>query len=278
MKHEVIDLKLDYNKLGLVHDDFKVTCTTYILDSYPEYQGIRKRPLVVICPGGGYGHHSPREGEAIAIKMNNLGYNAVVLRYSLAPNEYPCALLELATVVAMARKNADEWSIDPDKIIVAGFSAGGHLAASLGTMWNRGFITEKLGLKPEDIKPDGMLLSYPVITSGEFAHRGSFEKLLGSQYDEMVDKLSLENLVNEDTPATFMWHTFEDGSVPVENSMFLANALRKANVHFELHIFPYGSHGLGLATEETNTKEGNKIQPECAVWPELFATWLKGLK
>lgn len=278
MLHETFEIKIDYKKLGIEHDSVMPTCTTYILDTYSEYQAVRKRPLIVVCPGGGYGHHSPREGEAIAIKMNNLGFNVVVVRYSLAPNEYPCALYELATVVAMARERADEWNINPDKIIVAGFSAGGHLAASLGTMWNEGFITDALGLAPEQIKPNGMLLSYPVITSGEFAHRGSFEKLLGSQYDKLVDKVSLENCVNKDTPQAFIWHTFEDGSVPVENSMLFAKALREAEIHFELHIFPYGSHGLGLATEETNTKEGNKLQPECAVWPDLFATWLKNLK
>lgn len=278
MLHETFEIKVDYEKLGIKHNDVMPTCTTYILDSYPEYQGIRKRPLIVVCPGGGYGHHSPREGEAIAVKMNNLGFNAVVVRYSLAPNEYPCALYELATVVAMARDKAEEWSIDPDKIIVAGFSAGGHVAASLGTMWNNGFISEALGVEAEKIKPNGMLLSYPVITSGEYAHRGSFEKLLGSQYEELVDKVSLEKCVNKDTPKTFIWHTFEDGSVPVENSLFFAKALRECGIHFELHIFPYGGHGLGLATQETNTKEGNKLQPECAVWPDMFAAWLGNLK
>lgn len=278
MLHETFEIKVDYEKLGIKHDTVMPTCTTYILDSYPEYQGIRKRPLIVVCPGGGYGHHSPREGEAIAIKMNNLGFHAVVVRYSLAPNEYPCALYELASVVKMVRDKADEWSIDPDKIIVAGFSAGGHLAASLGTMWNDGFISEALGIKAEEIKPNGMLLSYPVITSGEFAHRGSFEKLLGSQHEELVDKLSLENCVNADTPKAFIWHTFEDATVPVENSMLLAKALREKGIPFELHIFPCGSHGLGLATQETNTKEGNKFQPECAVWPDMFAAWVANLK
>ncbi len=278
MRHETFEIEIDYERLGLPHCEGKATCTTYLLDSYPEYQGIRKRPLIVICPGGGYNHHSPREGEAIAIKMNNFGFQAVVVRYSLAPNEYPCALYELASVVAMARDKAEEWNVDPDKIIVAGFSAGGHLAASLGNLWKEEFLSKALGVPAEKIKPNGMLLSYPVITSGEFAHRGSFEKLLGTQYDSLVDKLSLEKLVNKDTPQAFIWHTFEDGSVPVENSLLLADALRKNGVHFELHIFPYGGHGLGLATQETNTKEGNKLQPECAVWPDMFATWVRNLK
>lgn len=278
MLHEIIELHLDYKAMGINHDDSVPTVTTYILDQYPEYQNPKKRPVIVICPGGGYGHHSPREGEAIAIRMNSLGYHAVVLRYSLTPNEYPCALLELAHTVAMVREHATDWDLDGNKIIVAGFSAGGHLAASLGMEWNHGMLSEKLGLSPQQIKPNGMLLGYPVITSGEYAHRGSFEKLLGSRYDELVDKVSLEKNVSADTPATFLWHTFEDGSVPVENSLLLANALRAQGIHFELHIFPYGSHGLGLATQETNTKDGTKYQPECAVWPDLFATWLGNLK
>ncbi len=277
MLHTTFEIKVDYDKLGIVHQGAPATCTTYIREEYPEVQGERVRPLVVICPGGGYGHHSPREGEAIAVKMNDLGYNALVVRYSLVPNEYPCALLELASVVALARSKAAEWHIDTEKIIVAGFSAGGHLAASLGTMWNEGFISEALGVSPEAIKPNAMLLGYPVITSGEFAHRGSFEKLLGSQYDALVDSMALENRVNADTPRAFIWHTFEDGSVPVENSLLFANAMRRNNIHFELHIFPYGSHGLGLATQETNTKDGTKFQPECAVWTEMFATWLSNL-
>lgn len=277
MLHETFELQLDYNAMGIVHEGAMPTVTTYILDRYPEYQRPKKRPLVVICPGGGYGHHSPREGEAIAVRMNSLGYQAVVLRYSLAPNEYPCALLELAKTVAMVREHIEDWELDENKIVVAGFSAGGHLAASLGTEWNKGWISKKLGLMPQQIRPNAMLLSYPVITSGEFAHRGSFEKLLGLQYDALVDKVSLENNIDVDTPPAFIWHTFEDGSVPVENSLLLAKAMREQKVHFELHIFPYGGHGLGLATEETNTKEGNKLQPECAVWPELFATWIKNL-
>ncbi len=277
MLHETFEIKVDYDKLGIVHQGAAATCTTYIREEYPDVQGERVRPMVIICPGGGYGHHSPREGEAIAVKMNDLGYNALVVRYSLMPNEYPCALYELASVVALARSKATEWHIDPEKIIVAGFSAGGHLAASLGTMWNEGFISEALGVSAEDIKPNALLLGYPVITSGEFAHRGSFEKLLGSQYDELVESMALENRVNADTPRAFIWHTFEDGSVPVENSLLFANAMRKNNIHFELHIFPYGSHGLGLATQETNTKDGTKFQPECAVWTEMFATWLSNL-
>lgn len=278
MFHHTFTLNMDYKGLGLSHDGVMPTYTTYIPEIYPEYQRLCERPTVIICPGGGYNHHSPREGEAIALKMNSYGFNAVVLRYSLAPNEYPCALYELAKLVSIVKEHTEEWHVKKNAVFAAGFSAGGHLAASLGNMWNSRELSEKLDLSNESMRPDGLLLGYPVITSGQFAHRGSFEKLLGMQYAALVDTVSQEKLVNEHTPPAFLWHTFEDGSVPVENTLFFADALRKKGVHFELHIFPYGGHGLGLATEETNTKEGNKLQPECAVWPDLFAAWVRNLK
>lgn len=273
MFHQTFNLELDYKKFGIEHDGTTATYTTYIPDIYPEYQRLRERPTVIICPGGGYNHHSPREGEAIALKLNSFGMNAIVLRYSLAPNEYPCALYELASLMAIVKSKSDEWHVKKSAIFVAGFSAGGHLAASFCNQWHTKELSEALGIESEQLRPDGMLLGYPVITSGEFAHRGSFEKLLGTKYDELLDKVSMEKLVNENTPPAFLWHTCEDGSVPVENSLLMATALRQHKIPFEMHIFPYGGHGLGLATEETNTREGNKLQPECAVWPDLFATW-----
>lgn len=279
MLHTTINIPIEYEKVGITHQGDVATLTTYVLDAYPEYQNPKNRPAVIICPGGGYGHHSPREGEAMAIQMNRLGYQAFVLRYSLAPNEFPCALYELAWTVDYVRTHATEWDINPDRIIVGGFSAGGHVAASLGTMLEepvmKEFLDNILHKAAESIKPNGMLLGYSVITSGEYAHRGSFEKLLGTQHDKLVDYVSLENRVTKNTPKTFLWHTCEDKSVPLENTLYFASALRKNDVKFELHIFPNGSHGLGLGTQETNTKDGTKYQPEVAVWPELFGTWVE---
>ena len=279
MLHETINIDIDYEALEIKHNDNKAIITTYILDSYPEYQGERKRPLVIICPGGGYEHHSPREGEAIAIKMNSFGFNACILKYSLIPNELPCALFEAAYTIAYARAHADEWSIDPNKIVIAGFSSGGHVAASLGTMWNKDilkdFVNNTLKLTQKDIRPNGILLGYPVITSGEYAHRPSFVRILGKDYDKNLELVSLENRVDADTPITFLWHTVQDGSVAMENSLLFANALRKNNVPFELHIFPNGSHGLGLATRETDMKDGSKFQPECACWVDMFKVWVE---
>ena len=136
MLHKVYDIELPYEELGLKTPDKKATITTYIKEMYPDYQDPFNRPLVIICPGGGYDHHSPREGESMAIKMLDLGYNAVVLRYSLAPYVYPTQVYEAAYTVKWVRDHAKEWDVNPDRIILAGFSAGGHLAACLGTMWS----------------------------------------------------------------------------------------------------------------------------------------------
>lgn len=275
MIHEKINIEIDYEKLGIKHDDYQPTLTTYFMDNDEEVHGVRQRATILICPGGGYGHHSFREGEAVAIRMNSLGFNACVLHYSLKPNTFPCQLFELACSIAYLRENHKIYNIDPERIIVAGFSAGGHVAASLGTMWNKDFISKALNIPEDIIKPDGMLLAYPVITSGEFAHRGSFTNLLGEDYDKLLEFASLENQVDESTPKTFIWHTFEDGSVPLENSLLFASALRKANVEFEYHVFPKGSHGLALCTEETNRLQNDKIQPEYACWVDMFANWVE---
>ena len=127
---------------------------------------------------------SDREAEAVAVKFMSMGYHTVVLRYSVAPAVYPAALHQLAKAVSILRKGSDRWLIDPEKILVMGFSAGGHLAASLGVFWNKGEITEELKVSADEIRPNGMILSYPVITSGEKAHRGSFESLFGKDASE----------------------------------------------------------------------------------------------
>ncbi|MDE5678841.1 MAG: alpha/beta hydrolase, partial [Lachnospiraceae bacterium] len=194
---------------------------TYIIEDSPEFK-IKKRPIVIVCPGGGYCYLSDREGEILALQYVAMGCHAVVLHYSIAPAVYPAALLELASAVKLLREKAEEWHIDKDKIIVEGSSAGGHLAASYGMFWKEAFIAEELGLKASDremLRPNAMILNYPVITSGEFAHRDSFVNLLGGRYEELVEKMSLEKQVNQDTPQAFIWHTYTDGCVPVENSL-----------------------------------------------------------
>ena len=162
------------------------------------------------------------------------------------------------------------------KVIVLGCSAGGHLAASMGVFWQEAFLAEAVGLKAEEneiLRPDGMILCYPVITSGEFAHRGSMDNLLGA--DRCMDETWLEKMSLEKVPKAFIWHTFTDGSVPVENSLMFVSALRKAGVNTEFHMYPVGGHGLGLANRLTQNPGGTAIQEECTSWITLVKTWLE---
>ena len=248
---------------------------TYFLSNSPEIDPQRKRPVVVICPGGGYAMTSDREAEAIAMKFLGAGIHAVVLRYSVSPSRYPVALRELAFTVSYLRKHAEEFHVDPEKIIIQGSSAGGHLAASYGVFWKKKtFLAEELCVNAEELRPNGLILSYPVITSGPKAHRDSFYQLLGERYGELVDEMSLEHQVSEDTPKTFLWHTAPDDCVPVENSLLFFEALHEKGIPVELHIYPEGGHGLALATEETADKRnGYGIQEECQSWISLAIDW-----
>lgn len=270
MIHEIMEIQVEGS-------EFKAELYTYFLDNSPEIDPERKRPVVVICPGGGYVMTSDREAEGLAMRFLAMGYHAVVLRYSVSPAVYPEALLQLAKTVALLRANAEKWHIDKDSIVLQGSSAGGHLAASLGVFWNESFLEKKLGISSEMFRPNGLILSYPVITSGEKAHQGSFEYLLGEDYsnEELRDSVSLEKWVTKDTPPVFMWHTATDESIPVENSLLFFEALHRNEVPVELHIYPVGPHGLGLADEETKRFDGFGIQPECQSWIKLAEDWMK---
>ena len=270
MIHEKMEIQLK-------NSEFKANLFTYFLDNSPEIDPKRKRPVVLICPGGGYAMTSDREAEALAVKFLAMGYHAAILRYSVAPARFPEALLQLATAVALLRENAEKWHIDENKIVVQGSSAGGHLAASLGVFWNKPFVAEALGMESKVFRPNGLMLSYPVITSGEKSHQGSFENVLGEQYadEEKRRFLSLEYNVSRDTPPTFLWHTAPDDTVPVENSLLFFQALHALDIPAELHIYPVGGHGLGLATTETASPDGYGIQGECDSWITLAGEWMK---
>jgi len=269
-KSEKIELPVNY-KGKIFNSNQKPFITTYLLETN------EKIPLVIICPGGGYEHLSSRESEPIAKKMNELGFSAVVLNYSLAPMEFPAALCDLAETVALVRKNAEQWKVDTNKIVVCGFSAGGHLAASLGCYWKHGLLQGILPYKAEQIRPNFMLLCYPVITAEQgICHEGSIQNVLGkNNLDnfDLRDFVSLEKNVDSTFPPTFIWHTTEDESVPLENSLEMAKALRNSKIKFEYHIFQKGCHGLALATSETAKEDGTCQEKECAVWIDLFKNW-----
>lgn len=259
--------------------------TAFLLDEPEEMQietgsgGRRFRPAVIICPGGGYEHLSVREGEPVAKKYLAMGCHVFVLHYSLAPDRFPVALLELAMLMGRIHMHAEAWGIDREKIIVSGFSAGGHLAACLGVFWNRDFLWSPLGLNPAVLRPSGLLLAYPVITSGTSCHEGSFEALLGEEKNDPEKRrlVSLELHTGPHVPKTFIWHTVTDQSVPVMNAMLFAESLMRHQVSTELHLFPQGCHGLALATEETAMDEAKYVEPCCQSWISLARVWLKSI-
>jgi acetyl esterase/lipase len=278
MKHFSKSILISEEQAGFKKTSVTASLDAYILDSISVCED-RKRPAVIICPGGGYGHLSDREGEPIAMQFLAMGYHAFVLYYSLAPDGFPYPQMELAMAVSMVRSMATEYPIDPEKIVVTGFSAGGHLACSLGAFWNQSFLYGPLGLTPEDIQPNGMILAYPVISAGPSCHSGSFINLLGSRAeDEAIrHQVSLEHQVGPHTPSTFIWHTSSDDAVPVKNSYLLADALTDHGVPVEMHIYPTGCHGLSLANKEVSGEDGKFIVPSCQSWIPLAKTWLENL-
>ncbi len=253
------------------------------LTAFVHESASQARPAVIVCPGGGYGGLSDREAEPIAEYYYKAGMNAYVLRYSVAPDAHSSRpLIEAATAIKYVREKAKEHNTAPEKIIICGFSAGGHLAASSGILWDAPEVKEALGIdKNPELegvnRPNGMILSYPVITMGEYTHKGSAENLAGTpDYDEAhVEKFSLERHVDKTTPPMFIWHTVTDSAVNVRNSIMLVNAYVENGLDFEAHIYPYGPHGLSLAN--TKTFEGNPdyINFHVATWIDLSVMWIK---
>lgn len=260
---------------------------TYILDKTDDPKTL-KRTFFLVVPGGGYNHYGMHEQETIALKLNSLGFSAAIIYYSLKPVKFPEPLLDTAEAVAFIRKNADSWFIDKDKIVLIGFSAGGHAAASLGAYWDSPLIKNLTALKAEDIKPNALVLSYPVITADEnFCHRGSIECLLGNLSEKekenltaltesktIRDVISIEKHITKDFPPPFIWHTLTDETVPAENTILLISALKKNGIDFEYHLFSRGRHGLALSSPVSANAEGTNVEKECEVWPELMLNWL----
>ena len=227
---------------------------------------------VLICPGGAYRFTSPREAAPVAKAFNCGGYHAFVLDYTTQPPPLGTRpLADAAWAMAYIRENAEEYRIDNDKIALCGFSAGGHLAGSLGVYWHR---PEFFGGKkdPEMYRPNALILCYAVLSPGIFRHNESFENLAG---DNGRYPWAIESQVSSKTPPTFLWHTAADSAVPVQNSLLVAEKLAAYSVPFELHIFPNGTHGLSLATEEVNQPEENRLaDPHVAQWMRLCVNWL----
>lgn len=232
------------------------------------------RPAVVICPGGGYLFHSEREAEPIALRFVSLGFNAFIVYYRLEPNRFPLPQQDAAAAVAYVRAHAEEYHTNPHQIALMGFSAGGHVTACVGTLWQKAELWQGMGLTPKQVRPDALVLSYSVISGGKGKHSGSFERLTGSTDEKVHEQYSAHNWVTEQCPPVFLWHTFEDEKVSVQNALFMAQKLAENKVPMELHIFPHGPHGLALADEAT-AMQPEMVVPEAQGWPEMAARFLK---
>ena len=222
---------------------------------------------IIVCPGGGYTHLADHEGGPVAEWLNSLGVTAFVLKYRLGPRyHHPAPMQDAARAIRIVRARAAEWGLDPQRIGILGFSAGGHLASTAGTHFDSGNPNAADTIERVSSKPNLMILIYPVITMRDKTHAGSRRSLLGDNpAPELVTLLSNDEQVTKETPPAFLVHTSNDEAVPVENSLLFVNALRRASVPFEFHLYERGPHGFGLGGKD----------PILATWPDRCAGWLR---
>lgn len=295
MRTETIDLVREFPFLKQYNS--RAVLQVYLRGNDPEFNGTSRYPGLLICPGGGYAFTSGREAEPVALEFLARGYQCFVLRYScryacppgnpgcepqqLQAREvhFPTQLLEAACAMRLIRARAADFAVRPDRVAAMGFSAGGHLAATLGTMWDAPEIRATLG-DTVGLRPDALCLCYPVIDSGTFAHADSIACLLGGDADPaLVRRMALQHAVRPDMPPAFLWHTAADQTVPVQNSLLLAQAMAGAGVPFSIHIFPNGAHGMSLASalSAPEADPASRMDPQVAQWPALFDRWMQAL-
>ena len=243
------------------------------IDFYPSETPLpnpeRGRPALVIFPGGAYVTRAPHEGATIAEYFTKFGFQCFVVQYRVAPHRYPAPQQDGFRAIQFIRTNAERFGLDPHQIATIGFSAGGHLAASVGLLYDDTTIDSSAGdeADAQPRRPDVNGLGYPVISSDPaFGHQGSFDNLLGENAPtELRARLSLETRVPDDAPPTFLWTTSEDTGVPPRNSFVLCEKLQSLGIPAEVHCFAHGHHGLGLATNWPGTNQ----------WPQLYLNFLR---
>lgn len=272
----------------------------YLLSNSQEIEVDRKHPAMVVCGGGGFLKISDREREPVAMHFLNLGYQVFVLDYntkSVGNGSYPKPVFDLAKMILTIRQNADQWNVDPNKIAIIGFSTGGHLCASLATQWQEDYIKEKLGVCSELIKPNAVILCYPLLDylyQLEKADRdkqfNEFSPSIGMKKNDFMQvaieagvgvnatleqyrKASPYYYITENTPPTFIWHTAKDELIYVGQSLRFAEKLGDNHVPYELHIFESGAHGLSLANSKS-TGNPELINEDVAVWADLAVRFL----
>ena len=267
--------------MQLIHEtiqvgEYEAPLTCYIPDAAPRTYFKKDRPAVIVLPGGGYGMTYPGEGEPIALAYVAQGFCAFVLDYSVYPARFPQALLESLTAIKFVREHSAEYGIHPNKIAVCGFSAGGHLAACTGTLWNHACLKNDLGEDRSIYRPNALVLAYPVINIA--SHKGSYLNLFSQNEGELTptiqELLNLENQVSKATPPTFLWHTTSDSTVPAKASLEFALALAKEKIPYEIRIWTGDRHGTGLGNYVTEPKSEPLAPHPCASWMQDSVNFL----
>lgn len=256
-----------YKKIPLDKNDENAYLQCYIQERQENFT----RKAILVIPGGGYEIVSKRESEPVAMAFAPYGYNAFVLNYSCKKYPFPRHLIQASTAIKHIKENSEEYGIDPENVFVVGFSAGGHLAGSLATMWDNEEIYKELDMPKGFNKPKGAMLIYPVINE----HLGSFKNLLLKEEvtEEEIKNHSIAEFVNENSCPMFIFHTSNDSGVPVKNSIDIANKLAEKNINFELHVFPDAPHGGSLFNEITAGGADKWIKPRYAKWVEMAVAW-----
>ena len=240
--------------------------------------GYFTRNAILIIPGGGYSTVcADREGEPIAHAFIPHGYNAFILHYSVGDKAFPTQLIEASKAIKHIRDNAKTYNINPNKVFTVGFSAGGHLAATLGTMWDKKEIYDEIDMPHGYNKPSGMMLIYPVISSKY--HKESFNNLFMEENvsEEKLEKVSIENNISEKSSPAFILHTSNDEIVDVKNSLVLADALASKNIKFEMHIYPDAPHGVALGNKITECGIEAWCNPSIATWVKSAVSWAENI-
>ena len=281
-----------------------VTLTTYVLDDSPETMGGKRRPAVIVCPGGAYLSCSDREGEPVALAFASMGYHAFVLRYGvynegvpgmffpepgtkLEPKEHcvhPNPIRDIARAMLEIRAHADEWLVDVERIAVCGFSAGAHNSAMYATNWHKPVISEYFGRPAEEFRPAACILGYTLSDYIEMKNQADTDPLFipsniallgtATASDALLEEVSPARNVTEHCPPTFLWATAEDSLVPVQHTILMAKALADGKIPFEVHIYENGPHGLSTATQSSAAALSN-VRPDVSTWLPMCDTWLK---
>lgn len=269
-------------RINLTEEENGAYVDAYIAAPLPGFT----RKAILIIPGGGYNHVSPREGEPVAHAFLPYGYNAFVLHYTVGKDSgkaFPAQLIEATLAIKHIKDNAEQYGIDPAELYVIGFSAGGHLAGAVATMWKHEAVRAAVEMPYGYNRPKGVMLIYPMISpdySNCDGYNSAWGTLLGCENptEEQLHEVAIERHVDADSPPAFVLHTFSDRIVDVRNVMILGKAYAEAGVPFEMHVYPKGPHGLSVANGITAHGKEGLVNPRFAEWVRLATDWVRTLE